>query len=257
MKEGTQYIIGFGGLYFTLWTAYSYKEYRADGTFYFKTNFTYQYNLSHSLEEAEEKVRKMEITDYIVDEGMRGEKWQIAEYEREMISPEFFAVGANTGTLISKSDDFKSLLGAYYNDNNARRRVNARRRLINLGYFVKHTWEEEKVGSINSYFVKRSYMPKKMYNNMIQRAGQKNGHFYEDKERVELDIKLVKAFNYETRYGTMFIDIYIDRDNRVFKYKGGNPPEVSREDFTTVKGTIKHSEYKGENETLIQRIKIL
>lgn len=36
---------------------------------------------------------------------------------------------------------------------------------------------------------------------------------------------------------------------------GGNPADISRGEFETVKATIKHDNYNGENETKLQRIK--
>jgi len=258
-KEGTQYVIGFGGLLYTLWTLYTYKNYFGDeGQFNWAYKYTYHGNLSQSLEEAEKKVVEMGISDYVIDEDLRGEKWSLSEYEKANVDPSLFAVGKYYLLPISECNDVSNLYGAYLNDDNPRRKVYARRRLIELGELVKCTWIETKYGSINSYEVKRNWMPVKMYEGRKKWDGVIFDHFYNEGERVELNLRELKETGFETAFGWMYIITYRDEQNRIFKYKGNNPPDITKEDnqFTAVKGTIKHNEYKGKKETYIQRIKL-
>jgi hypothetical protein len=46
-------------------------------------------------------------------------------------------------------------------------------------------------------------------------------------------------------------------DNKVVYYKGSTPPSFDGKDWISVKGTVKHSEYKGTKQTFLQRIKIV
>jgi len=249
MKNGQQHIIGFGGQFWTHWTSYTWEEYRADGTSFQRTSHTYLRNLSHTLEEAEEEMKRRGITDYIIDEDLRGEKWTTPDYEREQIAPHLFSIGELTNQPIMESDNLKYLFGAYFNDSNARRRVYARRRLIKLGELIKHPHTDDNI--------KRTYMSTKRYNAIIERAGRKHGYFYEDGERIEIKLKEVGSFHFETVYGFMYIVTYLDETDRVFKYKGSNPPDISLDEFVLIKGTVKHSEYKGKQDTMLQRIKTL
>lgn len=82
-----------------------------------------------------------------------------------------------------------------------------------------------------------------------------NGHYFTDGQRVELKIKEVDCFSFDTHFGTTFICKFVDESGKMFKYMGSNPPDVSKDEFTVVKATIKHDNYKGINETKIQRIK--
>lgn len=84
------------------------------------------------------------------------------------------------------------------------------------------------------------------------------GHHFTEGAKVVLEIKRQgKGGSYDTQWGTTYIDNYITPDNMVFKYVGSNPPEISDEAFTKVKATIKHDNYKGQEETKLQRIKII
>lgn len=66
---------------------------------------------------------------------------------------------------------------------------------------------------------------------------------------------LGKPFSFDTQYGTTYIVTLIDDNNRLFKYMGANTPDIKGE-FVTIKATVKHSEYKEQPETKLQRIKI-
>ena len=54
-----------------------------------------------------------------------------------------------------------------------------------------------------------------------------------------------------------YIVEYVDAENRLFKYKGTTPPSISSTEFVTIQAIIKHDNYKGQDETLVQRVKVL
>lgn len=84
----------------------------------------------------------------------------------------------------------------------------------------------------------------------------KSGHLYSDKKRIDLNIKQIDFFSFDTQWGTTFVISYMSDDNELFKYMGNNPPQLNNDGYTTVKATIKHDNYKDIDETKIQRIKV-
>lgn len=83
------------------------------------------------------------------------------------------------------------------------------------------------------------------------------GHFFENGQKVELKIKKIGGFNFGSQFGTTYVEIYATDDNKEVKYMGANPLDISKEEFVTVKATVKHDSYQGKNETKLQRIKII
>jgi hypothetical protein len=63
-----------------------------------------------------------------------------------------------------------------------------------------------------------------------------------------------------TQYGTTFIEVFIDDQDRIFKYMGSNPVVYDQnewlEGFRPIAATIKHSEYNGIKESKLLRIKV-
>jgi hypothetical protein len=74
--------------------------------------------------------------------------------------------------------------------------------------------------------------------------------------KVELELKEVESFGFETQFGMCYICKYISKDGNTYMYKGSTPPNIDDETYTKVKCTIKHNEYNGEKQTHIQRAKI-
>lgn len=121
----------------------------------------------------------------------------------------------------------------------------ARRRLVELGVIVKHDGQYMTPEYIEKYEAKKAF------------ESAKTGHFFENGQRVDVRLKEVKDFSFETRYGTTYVVIYVSDDNKVFKYMGSSPKWFGDEGFVNIKATVKHDNYKGEDETKLQRIKIL
>jgi hypothetical protein len=78
----------------------------------------------------------------------------------------------------------------------------------------------------------------------------------EIKVRVESEIRMVFSMKVaETTYGDFVITKYVDRNDNTIMLKGGYPRFDDKDDFIKVKFTVKeHTEYKGEKQTIVQRI---
>jgi len=88
-----------------------------------------------------------------------------------------------------------------------------------------------------------------------ERAALISGHHFKNGEKVTLNVKLGAEFSFKGQYGTTYIIQLIADDNRVFTYKGSTPPRFYGK--ATIQATIKHSTYKEQPQTLLQRIKII
>jgi hypothetical protein len=70
------------------------------------------------------------------------------------------------------------------------------------------------------------------------------------------EIKEVARFDFETQFGRTYVVSYATKANELVKYMGGRPIDFAGKEWLQVKATVKHSEYRGEKETKIQRLKI-
>lgn len=86
----------------------------------------------------------------------------------------------------------------------------------------------------------------------------KTGYYGQIGDKFELELRCVKSFDFETKFGTMFIWKFVDAENHIFVWKTGNYIEnIDEQPVLKVKGTIKdHNEYHGEQQTVITRCKI-
>jgi len=127
-----------------------------------------------------------------------------------------------------------------------RRRVIARQMLLKAGILVKVGKEYITPDQIKKREIKAT------------REAAINGHHETDGARLSLKITRLGAIgSFETQYGTTFIFTFIDENNRLFKYMGSTALKIEDGETVNVKATIKHSEYKGVQETKLQRIKII
>jgi hypothetical protein len=101
------------------------------------------------------------------------------------------------------------------------------------------------------------------------------GHHANDKDKLELTLKLLKRGGYQSAFGYVSIYTFVDvNTGNKYQYKGGNPPSkkviethdgkeyswsevLNPGDIIDVKGTVKLSEYNGQQITYIQRIKTI
>lgn len=289
--------LGFANHYFTLWNVWEGETFDpVHRVTYIVTHYVYQQNLSMNEAEARAKIqaRVGEEGTYDVDLDLRGQFGRYFTKRRiANLSDYIFSFGLLLGQDIREADDLWQLRRAMLQEASKRRRVWARRRLIELGALVRYTNERmERVflpgitGQVKAFnrFGDTSELKPEFYNEWgdikeelyeerlftykyctpkqrdflvaRKRQTEMSGHFYTPGERVALKIKQTGGFSFDTAYGTTYIRIYETEDGKIVKYMGGCPPDISTEEFQTVKATIKHDEYKGLKETKLQRIKI-
>jgi len=283
--------IGFTNHYYTLWSVTSSERYDDNtGATYLRTTYHYRQNLSMDFDAAKTKIEAM-TSEYDIDLELRGENGRF--YFTERMIKDFdlwrFTFGKLTGADMRVCDNVWQLNRAYNEESNPKRRVIARQRLIELGALVIYPWTEtvtrfrkpneeeykqranemgipiEEFMSCNPEWeipytaeVKHKYCLKKHSEFLIAKAAEDKlqGHWFENGKRIEIKVKKVRQFHFETSFGTTFIQIMITDDNKVVKYKGSTPIHFDGDDFITIKGTVEHGEYKGVNETRLKRIKV-
>lgn len=180
--------------------------------------------------------------------------------------------------IIATSDDVWQL-NRLYNDSkaNGRTRVYARRRLIELKTLVPYKWSEVVTRYAADYrspdepgyedWKASAYQEEVKYNYATPAKIEKleeakaraaaSGHFFTDGTRVDLQLRRVDSFDFETQYGRTYVEHYVAPDGKMFKYMGNSPADISETEFTMVKATVKWDNYKGQPETKLQRIKVI
>lgn len=271
--------IGFTNQYYTLWSVsepynHFYSQYEYD----VKQDYNYYQNLSFDLSEAKLKVAsKYPETPYLIDLSLRGESGSYTNTlngERLSNAPDWmFSFGKLKYQDIRESDDIWQLDRAYGQEKNARTRVHARRRLIDLGELVKYEWIDTFSQNVNwdKQDENGHFLPEKMedvkrvkkYATLVQIAAfekEKNkpvaGHYEIDGSKAILELKEIDSFGFNGSYGYTYVVIYSDVNNREFKYVGSSPSNISQDEFVKVQATIAHDTYRG-NETKLKRIKVL
>lgn len=262
---GKRYVIGFTNVYYTLWIV---------STFATVENVFYLQNLSIDFGKAQSRLVELTgATDFEVDLDLRGtDGWNffrplaVKRYAPNLLSFSRFA-GTDMYT-INPDETYMSSMGAYNREpeykkmsgllwatylntdektvRGLRRRVIARSCLVAHGLLIK-------VGKkyLTPDQIKRD-TDKELMNNAT------SGNHFNDGERVTITIKKIgKTFSFDTQYGTTYVMTFIDENNRLFKYMGSTQPEISTDAFTPIKATVKHSIYKEQPETKLQRIKTL
>lgn len=89
-----------------------------------------------------------------------------------------------------------------------------------------------------------------------QKASENNDHHYTNGERKEFTLSCLNITGYHSDFGYVSVYKFQDCDGRIFTYKGSSNVNVACGDTITLTATIKHSEYKGQKSTYLQRIKI-
>lgn len=262
--------IGFANHYFTLWSVTETESWNSERKLtYITTHYSYFQNLSMELEAAKDKAAEMAgEAGYEIDLTLRGQNGRY--YTKTRISnlePWRFSFGKLLGEDIRESSDIWQLKRAMVSEAGCRRKAYARRRLIELGELVRYEWTETITKwvdvLVDGYYnhsdpikttIVRQYCPVKLRDAI--ELSKKGGHFFENGKRVTINIKEISSKSFDSQFGTVYVVKYLTDDDKVVEYKGGTPPEISDNDFTTVKGTIKHDEYKERKRTLLQRIKV-
>ena len=77
------------------------------------------------------------------------------------------------------------------------------------------------------------------------------------KDKVDLEVKLVRRGSYDTMYGTTFVYTFEDAQGHQLVWKTGTWLEQEVDSQVALKGTIKaHTEYKGTKQTELTRCKV-
>lgn len=254
MQEQSGYIIGFSGTYYCLWSWITETNYSMSGNgSYVATSGYTKYHYIKRISTDIDKVKKLYPT-LSIDMSLRGKTWVFTDnnFKNQLaLAHDVFPKGyKGVGTKIMESNESKNLWSLYLTVEIGigRNRVYARRRLIELGLLVRYC-------NGGMYYRNRNYCTPAQAAQLELQKNNIKGHFLENGSRVKLMLKQVSSFSFDTQFGTCFVVEYKDAENRVFKYKGNTPPYFENKDcFTTINATIKHSNYKGQDETLIQRI---
>jgi hypothetical protein len=190
-----------------------------------------------------------------------------------------FSFGKLTGQDIRTCTDGWQLNRAMNQEPNMRTRVYARQRAVEIGELVRYDWTEvvkectANYGDNNCYGPDGQILPeyfvtktvahkyctakKREWLEAYRIEAMAAGHHFTEGARVQMRVKFVKEFGYDTQFGYVSIMTLISDDGKVVYYKGTTPPQFAdRGAFYLVKGTVKHSEYKGKKQTLLQRLKV-
>lgn len=228
-------VIGFTEKYYTLWMVNADDS---DG-FYLK-------NLSMDLDVAKSKIEGA----YEIDLERRGTTWSFPSYaELRDAEIDEFSFGLLRNEKIVEATDIWQLERACKQET-PDRQIIATNRLMEFGDydFVPFRGGYWKRGDRDEILTTEAEEQRV--------ANLESGHFYNHKDKVELELKVLDAFSFASVYGGCHVRIYESIDGRIFKYLGGSPTyEIKDNGFCKVSATIKHSEYRGEKETKLIRIK--
>ena len=85
---------------------------------------------------------------------------------------------------------------------------------------------------------------------------QQSRFYHENGEKVTLKLKEVFKTGYDSMYRYTSIVTYENEIGNKYIYKGCSVPDLGdKDDFVNVKATIKHNEYQGIKQNMIQRVK--
>lgn len=274
-KEDSGLIIGFSGTYYCLWYWRTETNYSLTGGGSWVSSGSYiKHDYIKRISTDFNKVKEL-YPNVPFNKDLHGQRWVRSgggSFKREVLADDVFPYSfRGVGEKIMECNEPKFLWSLYLSNNFGigRQKVYARRRLAELGLLVPYKtsktidvmrydeslWKDVPTGEV--IVIRSSYSSPKYVAKVEAAKALVRGHFYTNGERVKISIKEVKSFNFDTQYGTCYIVEYVDTENRVFKYKGANPPSISKDGFDLVQATIKHGEYKGQTETAIQRISVL
>lgn len=248
--------LGFTTEYYTLWdVSEPIKKYgrgsTINGIFYGEVYWvqacSYVQNLSKDYTKAVDKIKSMGA--YSEDLSLRGHSSFVRKVHSENIQYPFyiFSFGILIGQDIRQCTDIWQLTRTMNEDKHTRRRAIARRRLIDLGELV-----------LNIQFTgEDKYISTTHFRRLKENADKKaaSGHFFEAGKRITVNLRRVDGFSFDTQYGTMFIEEYMTEEGQLLKYKGSSPLRMP-EGICAVVGTVEHSEYKGQPETRLKRMKL-
>lgn len=247
-------VLGFSNSYYTLWeVSEPYKKYSGGmvlngvftGSFEMVQDCIYLQNLSLDYNEALKKITERSGNKFRIELELRGHtRWTRSTGINGNDMPiNVFSFGNFKGESFETCTNVWQLKRAMNEEFGGRRRVLARRRLIDLGELIRYKGKYMTQKQIDFYKAK-------------ELEASLTGHYFEDGKRIKLTIKKIGGFNFEGQFGTTYVEKYLTEDGKLVKYMGGTPPDISEEEFMLVTATIHHDEYKGIKETKLKRIKL-
>lgn len=267
--------IGFATQFYTLWDVQVSPVYQSNDRGQHTLighNYVYTYikNISMDLDKVNRLYPELSIDHSLC--GITGREW--TKFVDIPVTETQFPFGMYKGTEISECNDVWQLMRCYEHGSTVfgpRRKVLARRKLIELGELVRYDWlqciDARHIGENEEHVVRcfqnRKYATKSIVLDEEKRKAEElrkaaSEYYFTDGQKVELSVKEVDRFSFETQYGyTTILTLVEENTLRLFKYMGSAPPNLDVDEFNKVSCTIKHKEYRGEKQTLLQRIKIL
>ena len=230
-------VIGFAEKYYTLW---SFNDDMTDG--YFVKNLSMDFDLAKSKVDGE----------YTIDLNQRGlSSWDSSGQDLRDAEDDEFSFGALRNDKIMEATDLWQLERAGKEETPGRQKI-AVKRLMQLG-------EYDFVPFRNGYWTRAERDEIRESEKELKRvASLKGGHHYSHGDKVELELKELDSFWFESSYGGCAVVTYESKDGKIFKYLGSRPTdEIGNESFHKVCATIKHSEYNHKDETKLLRIKVI
>lgn len=245
-------IIGFATQFYTLWDVQVQQHYSTINSQHYHTGTTYTNTYIKKIAKSLDKVQTL-YPGVTIDESLRGLSRSFSTRIKIELPQTVFPYGQLEGALIMECTNVFQLKRLFENTDHyqhtARRRALARRRLIQLGELVK---PDAKL-NLSDKYINPTHLKY-----VIERKQREDasGYFFNEGDKVQLTLRKVHSTGYDSAYGFVSIVTYQDSEDRLFYYKGSNPPNIDDE-MVDVKCTIKHSEYKEVKQTLIQRVKVL
>lgn len=231
-------VIGFTKKFYTLWeVSEPYREYTSAHSFYEKVDYVFIQNLSTSLDKAKSKLSG----EFEVDLSLKGSSSfsKTTSALQSDLPLDVFAFGKYKGSKINECSDMDYL--AWYHSQS--QSEDAARVLSSAGYKLMP------YGTFIS--------PKEAAEIEVRKQIQEqSGLHFDNGQKVELRIKLVDSFSFSGSYGQTWVETYLTACGKIVKYMGGKPADISKDSFTKVSATVKHANYRGEDETRLTRIKI-
>lgn len=268
-------LIGFATEYFTLWNLAEIKRFEDINGIHTHVStdwkYTYIQNLSKSEKQAIEKFKEKYNHEPEIDETLRGQTTSFTKTEMMMMPYTVFPFGKLQMVEILSTDDVWQLnrvlsgegaIGGHKELKTSKplkRMVLARKRLIELGEIIKFNHIGEKWDNVKGEWIKNvklKYISKRDYNKLIEAKESK--FYHENGEKVEINLKEVFRTGYQSSFGYVSIVTYENEVGHKYIYKGGSVPDLGEnKNFVAVKATIKHNEYRGIKQNMIQRVKVL
>ena len=142
------YVIGFGGVMYTLWTIEKTRGIGYEGRLYTKTKYNYIKNISK-----DESVVKEKYPNTPIDSTLRGMRWSFERVAYDPLPNDVFAFGKYRNEKIAECTDYDYLFWYYecggLNDD---QRCIVEEQLLNSGKYAKYNDRLMTIEDANIYF---------------------------------------------------------------------------------------------------------